>query len=159
MHRGKPADLSTDSWSWWSLWCLNRCQQCQGLEKEPGALHCKKWHVLLAVSVEWQRSSPASAAAASPLPSCLHPSQRAGRQTPCRPCRFNAKWLFFPDQEPPGGTQRLMGCVKGAPVRSAQSHLSEPGGGKGESYCTNSHSRLIAFHLSNRNWPFSPGIQ
>lgn len=94
-----------------------------------------------------QRSSPVPAVAARPSPSCPHSSHRAGKQTPCSPCRFSAKWLFFLVQELPGGTRGLMGCVKGAPVCSAQSHLSGQGGGKGENYCTNSHSRLIAFHL------------
>lgn len=106
-----------------------------------------------------QRSSPAPAAAARPSSLCPHSSHQAERQMQCSPCTFNAKWLFFLVQELPGGTRGLKGCVKGAPVPPSQSHLLGPGGGKGESYCINSHSRLIAFHLLSRSWPFSPRIQ
>lgn len=91
--------------------------------------------------------------------SCHQPLAIVPLLFPVCPSRVNAKPLFFLLQGLPGGTLGLMGCVKGAPVPSTQSHLSEPGGGKGESYCTNRHSRLIAFHLWSRSWPFSPGIQ
>ena len=146
--------------------CLNDCfgvwntvSNSRGLKRSQKPFPARIGILCWSCQRQRQRPSPALAAAARPLPSCSHSSHWEGRQTPCSFRKFNTKWLFFLVQELSEGTQELMGCVKGAPVHSAQSHLSWPGGGKGESYCTNSHSRLIAFHLSSRSWPFSPRIQ